>query len=286
MAHLPSPSQRTAVRSVGAFVRARTWCRPVFELAVFELAVEMVALLVLAAFVAGFVDAIAGGGGLIGIPVLLLAGASPLQALATNKLQGSFGSGAAALIYARAGQVRIGRQRRPAALALVFGAMGAVAARLVPVEALRIAMPVALIAVAGFFALKPGLGDRQSIPRMRPPVFEATLVPLIAFYDGIFGPGTGSFLMLALVMLAGQGLLQATAQTKVLNFASNLGALAVLAMSGQVWWATGIAMGLAQMAGAWFGARMALRKGARLIKPLIVSMSCAMALRLLWQVWA
>ena len=286
MAHLPGPCHGTTILSGGASVRARTWCCPVFELAVFELAVEMVVLLVLAAFVAGFVDAIAGGGGLIGIPVLLLAGASPLQALATNKLQGSFGSGAAALIYARAGQVRIGRQRRPAALALVFGAVGALAARSVPVEALRIAMPVALIAVAGFFALKPGLGDQRSPPRMRPLVFEATLVPLIAFYDGIFGPGTGSFLMLALVMLAGQGLLQATAQTKVLNFASNLGALAVLAMSGQVWWATGIAMGLAQMAGAWLGARMALRKGARLIKPLIVSMSCTMALRLLWQVWA
>lgn len=254
-------------------------------LRLFELAFDTAVLLILAAFLAGFVDAIAGGGGLISMPALLLAGASPLEALATNKLQGSFGAGTAAVTYARAGRVNIAEQQRPAFLALTFGAVGAVMAQAVPVEALRVAMPVVLIAVAIFFAVKPGLSDDASAERMRPALFNLTLVPLIAFYDGIFGPGTGSFFMLAFVMLAGHGLQRATAHTKFLNFASNLGALFVLALAGHVWWVTGFAMGLAQVAGARLGAGMALKNGARLIKPLIVTTSCAMAARLLWQVW-
>ena len=119
-----------------------------------------------------------------------------------------------------------------------------------------------------------------------PAVFTFTAVPLIAAYDGFFGPGTGSFFMLGFVLLAGYGVLKATAHTKMLNFASNAGSLAVFAFSGATWWAVGLAMALGQVAGAALGARLAMRIGARLIKPLLVVTSGGMAARLIWQALA
>ena len=250
---------------------------------IFEVSMQIAVLLIAAAFLAGFVDAIAGGGGLITLPVLLLAGASPVEALATNKLQGTFGSGTAALAYARAGQVRLRAQAGMAGIAAAAGAAGALLAHLVPVEVLRLIMPGVLVAVAVFFAVKPGLTDAARTERLRPAVFAVTLVPAVAAYDGFFGPGTGSFYMIGFVMLAGFGVLKATAHTKLLNFASNLGSLVVFAGSGGVWWAMGFAMALAQIGGAALGARVAVRVGARLIKPLLVTTSTLLALRLFWQ---
>jgi uncharacterized membrane protein YfcA len=250
------------------------------------LAVEIVAALVFAAFAAGFVDSIAGGGGLITVPALLLAGLPPVEALATNKFQGTFGSGTAAWSYARGGLVDVRAQWLPALVALCAAAAGSALATRLPVEVLRWAMPVVLVAVALWFALKPGLSDKDSAARLSAPVVTATVVPVIAFYDGILGPGTGSFFMLGLVALAGMGVLRATAQTKVLNFASNLGSLAVFAAAGGVWWGLGLAMAAAQVAGARLGARMAMRRGARLIRPLLVTVSALLAARLLWQAWA
>ncbi len=249
----------------------------------FEVAGDIALWLLLAAFLAGFVDAIAGGGGLISVPALLLAGATPIEALATNKLQGTFGAGTAMITYARAGQVRLQDQLSMAAISAVAGAAGALTAHLMPVAVLRLIMPAILVAVALFFAFKPGLTDDARVARMTPPMFSFTAVPLIAAYDGFFGPGTGSFFMLGFVMLAGYGVLQATAHTKLLNFASNLGSLVVFAASGSMWWGMGFGMAMAQIAGAALGARLALRVGSRLIKPLLVITSTAMALRLIWQ---
>ena len=251
----------------------------------FEVTLQLATLLIVAAFVAGFVDAIAGGGGLITVPALLLAGADPVQALATNKLQGTFGSGTAMLAYARAGHVRLRDQAGMAAIAALAAGGGALAAHLVPAAAFRVILPVVLVAVAAFFALKPGLSDQDRAARIPPAVFALTAVPLIGAYDGIFGPGAGSLYMIGFVMLAGHGVLKATAHTKMLNFASNFGSLLVFASTGTLWWAVGLAMGAAQMAGAALGARMAMKVGAGLIKPLLVVTSTAMALRLLWQAW-
>lgn len=249
----------------------------------FEIATHLALFLILAAFFAGFVDSIAGGGGLIAMPMLLIAGASPLEALATNKLQGAFGAGTATVAYARAGHVRLREQLGMAVVSAIAAAAGALVAKAMPADILRIIMPVILVAVALFFALKPGLSDLDRVQRLTPAVFTFTAVPLIAAYDGFFGPGTGSFFMVAFVMLAGFGMLKATAHTKLLNFASNIGSLAVFIPSGAMWWGVGIGMGLAQIAGAALGAKMAMKVGARLIKPLIVTVSVAMALRLLWQ---
>lgn len=247
---------------------------------------EILALLVLAAFLAGFIDSIAGGGGLLALPAILLAGAPPVTALATNKLQGLFGTGSAALHYARAGVVSPRAQGLPALIALAAAGAGSLLAARLPADLIRAVLPVLLIAVALYFALRKGLSDADSHQRMQERTFNATAVPGLAFYDGVLGPGTGSFYMAAFVSLRGQGLLRATAHTKLLNFASNVGSLLVFALVAPVWWSVGLAMGLAQFAGAQLGARLAVRVGARVIRPLLVIVSVALALRLLWQAWA
>ncbi|ETD84260.1 TSUP family transporter [Rhodobacter capsulatus] len=249
----------------------------------FEVSLDLALSLIGAAFVAGFVDAIAGGGGLITLPVLLLAGATPLQAFSTNKVQGAFGAATAALTYAAKGQVNLRAQLGAASLAFLSGLAGAFLVSVLPTEALRRVLPFILIAIAAFFALRKGLDDTDRAERIRPAAFTAFVVPLIGFYDGLIGPGAGAFYMIGFVMLAGYGVLRATAHTKLLNFASNLGGLVAFAAIGAPWWVTGIAMGLAQVAGASLGARLAMKKGARLIKPLLVVTSTALAVRLIWQ---
>lgn len=248
----------------------------------FELSLDLVLMLVAAAFAAGFVDAIAGGGGLITVPALMLAGIPPAQALATNKVQGVFGAGTAALSYAARGLVDLRSQWKSALIAGAAGAAGAVLVSAIPTDGLRLILPVILIGIALFFALKPGLNDLDRTRRLTPLVFAATVVPFVGFYDGLIGPGAGAFYMIGFVTLAGYGVLKATAHTKLLNFASNLGGLGAFALVGQPLWLLGMAMGAAQIAGAMLGARLASRIGARLIKPLLVATSTALALKLLW----
>ncbi|RVD72695.1 MAG: hypothetical protein E5V62_10470 [Mesorhizobium sp.] len=246
-----------------------------------DLATHTVVMLAFAAFAAGFIDSIAGGGALITIPALLLAGFSPLETLGTNKLQGMFGSGSATIHYAANGHVDVRRQLPSAALALAGSAAGASLATIVPGDVLRALLPLLLIAIALYFAVKPNMGDVDSAERLSPFLFGLTVVPAIGFYDGLFGPGTGSFLMLAFVALAGYGVLKATAHTKLLNFASNIGGFAVFAAVGVVYWKIGLMMGVAQFFGARLGASLAIRIGARLIKPLLVVVCVALAVKLL-----
>jgi uncharacterized protein len=239
-------------------------------------------LLVLAAFVAGVIDAIAGGGGMITVPALLLGGLDPLSALGTNKLQSLFGSASATITYARKGHVQLKPLLPAAALSFGGACLGALLAASLPLDFLRRLLPFLLIAIAVYFALKPGLSDVDRERRISPAAFALFLVPLIGAYDGLFGPGTGSFFMLAFVSLAGYGVLKATAHTKLLNFASNFGSFFVFALVGTIHWKLGLAMGVAQFLGARVGAGVAMRFGAGLIRPLLVLVCIALAVRLLW----
>lgn len=247
----------------------------------FDLSTEAVLFLVIAAFAAGFLDSIAGGGGLVTVPALLLAGFSPVESLGTNKLQSLFGTASATLAYAARGHVSVNKQLPFALLAFVAAAGGALMATVLPGDLLRTMLPLLLVAVALFFAVKPDLGDVDRARRITPLAFGLTLVPAIGFYDGVFGPGTGSFFMLAFVSLAGFGLLKATAHTKFLNFASNLGGFVAFALVGAVAWQIGLLMGAAQFAGARLGAGLAMRRGAGLIKPLLIVVCVALAVRLM-----
>jgi uncharacterized protein len=246
-----------------------------------EFGVETILALGAVALCAGFIDAIAGGGGLLTVPALLLAGFDPVTAVATNKLQGSFGTASSTLAFARAG--RIGwRDAAPMAVAAAIGSVvGALAVKLLPGGVLSGLLPLLLVAVALYFAFSPRIGDADVRSRMSAGLFTGTLVPVVGFYDGVFGPGAGSFYMIGFVTLLGFGLVRATAHTKLLNCASNLGSLVFFAASGMVVWPVGLAMGAAALTGAQLGSRVAMKGGARVIRPLLVLVCCATAARLL-----
>src|SRR5690606_30697897 len=163
-----------------------------------------------------------------------------------------------------------------------LGAVGAARrATAMPSEWLRAVLPLRLVAIALYFGVKRGVGAIERQRRISPLLFGLLFVPAIGFYDGVFGPGTGSFLMLGFVGLAGFGILKATAHTKFLNFGANVGAFAVFLAAGAVLWKVGLAMGAGQFLGAQLGSRLAMKQGARIIKPLLVSVSVLLALRLL-----
>jgi len=236
--------------------------------------------LALAGFAAGFVDAIAGGGGLLTLPALALAGLDPVAAVATNKLAGTIGTGSAALAFWRKGKIEAAMT--PAALAAALGAaLGALALPFAPRALLAAALPLVLIAVALYFALAPNLTEARREARLSLAGFAAWLAPAIGFYDGVFGPGAGSFYMIGLVVLAGFGLTRALAGARFANFGSNAGSLAIYALTGHILIPAGLAMGAGAFLGARLGAHAALAAGARLVRPLIVAVSCAMALKLM-----
>ncbi|MGV2980170.1 TSUP family transporter [Camelimonas sp. ID_303_24] len=245
-----------------------------------SLSVGLVLVLLLIAFVAGLIDAIAGGGGLLVLPALLLAGFQPASALAVNKLQAAFGSGSATFAFTRARLIDWRATAPMFALAAAGAMAGALLVSALPTGFLRLLMPPMLVAIALYMGLAGRPGDDDRGHRIPPAVFTATVAPAIGFYDGVFGPGTGSLLMMAFVGLLGLGVVRATGRAKALNFASNAGALAILALTQPIAWPLGLLMGVCAWTGARIGAHLAIRNGARLIRPLLVIACCAMALRL------
>jgi uncharacterized protein len=244
--------------------------------------VELSTLALLAAvgLVAGFVDSIAGGGGLLALPSLLLAGLDPVSALATNKLQGTFGTASATHTFWKKGLLKPAEHKAEIACVFIGAALGVLAVNYVPKTVLQNTMPMLLVLVALYFALAPKLSVNGSIPKLGVGFFSFLIAPVIGFYDGIFGPGTGSFFMVALVALFGVGFIEATGRTKLLNFTSNIAALLMFILSGKIIWMIGLSMGAAQLIGAQLGARVAIANGAKIIRPLLVVMCVGMAVRL------
>ena len=239
------------------------------------------AALAVVALVAGFIDSIAGGGGLLALPSLLLAGLDPVSALATNKLQGAFGTASATHRFWKQGLLKP-RQHLPQVIAVFVGAIfGVLAVAYAPTRLLQAAMPPLLIIIAIYFALMPKLSVDGSKSKLPYAAFAFTFAPAIGFYDGIFGPGTGSFFMVALVSLFGFGLIEATARTKLLNFTSNIAALLIFIWGGKIVWTIGLTMGVAQLIGAQLGASLVISNGAKIIRPLLVLVCLAMAIKLL-----
>lgn len=246
----------------------------------FEMAPEIVSLLFVAAVAAGFVDAIAGGGGLITVPVLLAAGVPPVVAIATNKTQGSFGTAAATWTYWRKGKIDFRLLRWPLVATVVGAAIGAVTVTFVDTAWLMVLLPILLASIAIYFLMGPKATDQDVHARLTPLAFGG-VAGGIGFYDGFFGPGTGSFFALALVTLLGMGLTRATAHTKALNFASNFVSVIIFAIGGHVLWAVGLMMAVGQVIGGWLGSHAAMRFGPKLIRPLLVTICLAMVVKLL-----
>lgn len=239
------------------------------------------ALLFAVAVAAACFDALAGGGGLITVPALLLAGLDPVSAIATNKLQGSAGTVSATLAFARRGLIAWRSAWPIAVVAAGAGVAGALSVSLVSRPVLDAAVPCVLVAIAIYFATARKMSNADAAARIGPALFTAMVVPLVGFYDGVFGPGAGSFYMVGFVTLLGHGVVRATAHTKLANASSNLGGLALFAATGAVVWPVGLVMALGAILGAQVGSALAIRMGARLIRPLLVAISCAMALKLL-----
>lgn len=237
--------------------------------------------LTVVAMVAGFFDAIAGGGGLITLPALLIAGIDPLAALATNKLQAASATVSATVAFARKGIIEWRTGWPMAVMALCGGALGALSISLVPRAKLEAIVPILLIAVAIYFALTPKLDNDQKKAKISLLVFSVTIAPLVGFYDGVFGPGVGSFFMVAFVLLMGQGILRAVSNSKLLNASSNIGALIIFSIKGTIILPIALCMAAGAFIGAQLGARCAVRFGPRIIKPLLIIVCCIMAAKLL-----
>ena len=242
-------------------------------------------LLFLTGLVAGFVDSIAGGGGLITLPVLLSFGLDPQQALGTNKLQATFGSASASWHYAQAKTVRLGDCVGGFVLTLTGAALGALAVQQLDPSFLKRAIPVLLISVAIYTLLKPRLGAEDLRPRMTRGVFYLTFGLLLGFYDGFFGPGAGTFWTMAFVLGLGFNLTRATGYAKVMNFASNVSSLALFLLGGNVCFTAGLTMGLGQVLGARIGSRMVIARGTRFIRPVFISVVLALTLKLLYDAY-
>ncbi len=242
----------------------------------------ILALLAAAALGAGLMDSIAGGGGLITVPALLAVGLPPAPALATNKLQASFGSGMALYRYAQAGQV----PPQEVAPAVGFTAVGAVAGtltvRLLPAAWLGWLIPGILTVIFVYLLVKPNWGQESRAARWPLVPFYAVFGLALGFYDGFLGPGTGTFWTVALIGLLGHGLVRATAQTKVANFTSNLVSLGVFVVLGQVLWGLGLLMGVCQALGARWGSKVVLTRGSRFIRWVFLVVVAATLGKLLW----
>jgi uncharacterized protein len=234
------------------------------------------------AWVAGFVDSIAGGGGLITVPVLLNLGLGPQQALGTNKLQATFGSGSATWHYAHGGTVPLKDCSRGFLWSLAGAALGALAVQQVEPSFLRRIIPALLIVVAAYTLLKPRLGTEDLHPRLARGWFDVVFGLSIGFYDGFFGPGTGTFWTMAYMLGLGFNMTRATGYTKVMNFASNLSSLGLFLIGGKVLFSAGLVMGAGQLLGARVGSRMVIARGARFIRPVFITVVLALTLKLLY----
>lgn len=247
----------------------------------------VVLLLCLAAAAAGWVDAVSGGGGLLQLPALLLAmpTGAPVTALATNKLSAMLGTAAATATYARKAPPDVRTALPMAAAAFAGSVVGAIAASHVPPAAFRPIIVIALAVVWLWTLLNPAMGQVQSLrwQGRRRHVAVATVAGLaIGCYDGLIGPGTGSFLLIVLVAGLGYSFLNGSSTAKVVNLGTNLAALIVFGLTGSVMWGLGLLMGACNVAGAVLGARMAIARGSAFVRAVFLTVVGLLILRLGW----
>jgi uncharacterized protein len=242
------------------------------------------AMLALAGLLAGWVDAVVGGGGLIQLPALVvgLPGATPVQILATNKLGSVMGTSASSITYYR----RVGPDPRtfgPLMLLAFVGSLGgALVASRIPKAAFDPIVLVVLVVVGAYVLLKPALGDITSLRfaghRHLLAAMAAGLV--IGFYDGALGPGTGSFFVFTLVGLLGYNFLEASAKARMANWATNVAALCVFVPQGAVLWKIGLVMGACNLLGGYIGARTAVARGRRFVRVVFVVVVAAFIVKI------
>ena len=243
---------------------------------------ETIALLFCAGLSAGFIDAIAGGGGLISVPALLWAGLPPQMALGTNKMQSTWGTLMAVRKYAKAGLVSWSQVRLAVLITFSFAMSGAWVVMLISNAVLKMIVPWMLLGIAVYVLLSPSLGKTAAKARLSLGAFACLAGSVLGFYDGFFGPGVGAFWTLASLSLLGLELTRATAFTKVVNLTSNMAALIIFVVGGRVHYEIAAVMIAGQLIGGRLGAGMAIRHGAPFIRIIFIIVVFAMVAKLLW----
>lgn len=246
-----------------------------------ELSSEIFVLLFLVATAAGFIDAIAGGGGLLTIPALLFTGISPVQAIATNKLQACFGSFTATRFYIKQKLVNPKHQIGGIIAASIGAIIGAMAIQSFNSELLIAILPFALMVIAVYLLLTRSLNQITHISKLKKNTFNATFITSVGFYDGFFGPGTGTFFTLSYCKMQAMNLIKATAHAKLMNFTTNIVSLLIFILSDQIIWQLGLAMAVGQIIGARLGAATAIKQGADFIRYMTVIVCIGMSISLL-----
>ncbi|MFD2829072.1 TSUP family transporter [Corticicoccus populi] len=237
-------------------------------------------LVIFFGFLAAFIDSVAGGGGLIAIPALLSTGMPPVQALATNKLASSFGSLTSSIRFLRGRHVDLKVVIRLFPVSVAVSMIGALLAVNMPGELLKPLVLIMLIVVLVYTLVKKDWGqiEKDNVLTVKKILYLIIFSVIIAFYDGFMGGGTGSFLMF-LMLFVGFDFLKSAGNAKVLNFGSNLGALVLFIIMGEVNYTYGLAMGASMIVGSWFGAQMAISKGVGYVKALFIIVTSVLILK-------
>lgn len=243
-----------------------------------DLSLSILLTLFLIAVLAGFIDTLVGGGGLITIPALLMCGMSPLSALGTNKMQAVAGSGTASFMMLKRRRVNFDDVKTLMIYAFIGSLFGSIFVQYINPGALQILIPIVIVVIALYFLLAPSTSLEATKPMVGEASYRVTAVPAIGCYDGMFGPATGSFFVLAGVSLRGQEVIHATAVAKTLNFATNIASLLVFMVYGKIVFIVAGVMMLGQLVGANLGARYLLKIDPSVLRYLLVIMSFIMLL--------
>ena len=234
-------------------------------------------LFIVALFAAG-IDAIAGGGGLLVVPTMLILGMNPLVTLGTNKLQSCFGTATSSYNYFKNGLLKENNIKLLAIISFFGSLIGTFLVSQLSNELLNNLIPILLIGAAIFLIINKG--NKFNISKSVVLAF-LPLVFLIGFYDGFFGPGTGTFFVMTFLIIKNRSIMQATAATKVLNLSSNFASFLVFQYKGLVIWELALIMAIAQVTGAYIGSKLAIKNGEKFVRPVIVFISIVLSLRIL-----
>ncbi|WP_107934833.1 TSUP family transporter [Ureibacillus chungkukjangi] len=251
-----------------------------------EMDLYKVIIIIFFGFVGAFINATVGGGGLITLPALLSVGLPPSAAIATNKLAASMGNLTSSLTFFKAGKIDIKLLGPILPFVFIFSMLGAWTVHLMDSELLRPLIIVMLIVVLVYTLLKKNWGqleERKPLDWKQGTLFVAGIV-LIGFYDGFFGPGTGSFIMF-IFLIAGFDFLQAAGNAKLLNFISNIAALIMFLILGEVVFTYGLIMGVSMIAGAFIGTKFALSKGTSFVRMLFIIMTVVLIIKNIYDYW-
>ena len=240
--------------------------------------IEILAFLFFVGVVAGFLDTLVGGGGLLAVPALLLSGIPPIYVLGTNKFQGSMGTGIATFLLFRKKKLDWNSVKNLMFASFIGSIVGGVIIQFVDTQFLSFVIPIVLVFIAIYFIVSPKPKSIASNPKSNKK-FELFAVPVVGFYDGMFGPGAGSFFAMTGVMIKKLEIIQATILAKPLNFASNIAGFIVFFSFGHIAFLIGLLMMIGQMIGAFFGTHYLLKANPLIIRLLIVIISISMLIK-------